>query len=127
MVYLVFIYVIVHFAVLRTWKDIGDVPQNIFAASVHPLFVGMVTNILFGLPYDFNADRRAYALADHIVLWGTNLAVAALTAVLVLDLPDLFKFVTPILGLWILVGVVTRTIRMRSEPMGAVMEPTSAA
>jgi hypothetical protein len=127
MVYLViFIYVIVNFAVLRTWKDISEVPQNIFAASVHPLFVGMVTNILFGLLYDFNEERRVYPWADQIVFWGINLAVAAFTAVLLLDMPDLFKVVTPILGLSILVGVVTHTIRMRSEPIVPAMEATSA-
>jgi uncharacterized protein (DUF486 family) len=128
MVYLViFIYLIVNFAVLQTWKDISEVPENLFAASVHPLFVGMVTNILFGLLYDFNADRRVFPWADHIVFWGMNLAVAAFTAVLLLDLPDAFKFVTPVLGLSILVGIVTHTIRMRSEPVGAVMEATSAS
>jgi uncharacterized membrane protein YgdD (TMEM256/DUF423 family) len=85
-----------------------------------------VTNILFGLLYDFNEERRVYPWADHVVFWGINLAVAGFTAVLLLDMPDLFKVVTPILGLSILVGVVTHTIRMRSEPIVPAMEATSA-
>ena len=45
----IFIYLIVGFAVLQIWKDFSEVPENLIPASEHPLFVGMVTNILFGM------------------------------------------------------------------------------
>ncbi len=128
LVYLIiFIYLLIGFAVLQIWKDFSEIPVNIFAASVHPLFVGMVTNILFGLLYDLNERQRIWPWADHVVFWGINLAVAAFTAALVLDVPDAFKFITPVLGVSILVGIVAHTLRMRAAAAPDVMSAPAPA
>jgi hypothetical protein len=123
----IFGYIIVSF-VSGTYKTPADIPENLFAASVHPLFVGMATNVLFGRLVDFNRDRRAILpWADHVVFWGITFAVAAFTIVLVMNATDLFKFVTPILGISILTGIAAHTWRLQSRRETQPHQVTPAA
>jgi uncharacterized protein (DUF486 family) len=120
LVYLViFIYLIMGFAVLKLWPTFADVPQNLIPATEHPLFVGMVTNTLFGLLYDLTADRRSSAWADEILFWGMNIAVAAFTVALLADAQTAFKFITPVLGISLVVGIVANTARLWAAPGGS--------
>jgi uncharacterized protein (DUF486 family) len=123
LVYLaIFIALIVGFAVLQVWKDFTEIPPNLIPASEHPLFVGMVTNTIFGLLFDLNRDRRGiWPWADHAVFWGITIAVAAFTAAILLSATQLYAFITPVLGLSILVGILTHTRRLWSRP---TPEPT---
>jgi uncharacterized protein (DUF486 family) len=117
LVYLViFIYLIVGFAILKLWPTFEDVPQNLIPATEHPLFLGMVTNTLFGLLYDLTADRRSWPWADEILFWGMNLAVAAFTVALLADAQGAFKFITPVLGASLFVGIVAYTMRLWATP-----------
>ena len=118
LVYLaIFVALIVGFAVLRVWKDFSEIPPNLIPASEHPLFVGMVTMTIFGLLFDLNRDRRAiWPWADHVVFWGITIAVAAFTAAILVSATQLYAFITPVLGLSILVGIVTHTLRLWSRP-----------
>jgi uncharacterized protein (DUF486 family) len=124
LVYLViFIYLILGFAVLKIWPTFADVPPNLIPASEHPLFVGMVTNTLFGLLYDFTADRRRWPWADEVLFWGMNIAVAAFLVAILANAEDAFKFITPVLGLSLLVGIVANSVRLWSVP---AIEPRMA-
>jgi hypothetical protein len=109
----IFIYLIVGFAVLQIWKEFSEVPPNLIPASEHPLFVGMVTNILFGTLFELNRQRRAFwPWADHVVFWGVSLGALALTLALLLDQEQLLPVITPVLGLSILTGIVTHSVRL---------------
>ena len=128
LVYLViFIYLIIGFAALKLWPTFADVPQNLIPATEHPLFVGMVTNTLFGLLYDLTADRRSWPWADEILFWGMNIAVAAFTIALLADAQGAFKFITPVLGTSLFVGIVAHTKRLWAAPGAQSMAapPTS--
>jgi hypothetical protein len=121
----IFIFLIVGFAVLQIWEEFSDVPPNLIPASEHPLFVGMVTNILFGMLFELNRGRRAFwPWADHVVFWGVSLGALALTMTLLLDQEQLLPVVTPILGLSILTGIVTHSVRMMTP--GPAPELTGA-
>jgi uncharacterized protein (DUF486 family) len=125
LVYLViFMYLILGFAILKLWPTFEDVPPNLIPASEHPLFVGMVTNILFGLLYDLNVDRRRWPWADEVLFWGMNGAVAAFLVAILANAEDTFKFITPVLGLSLVVGIVTHSIRLWAAPTAA--QPTTA-
>ena len=115
----VFIYIIVGFIVLKLWPEFSDVPPNLIPAAEHPLFVGMVTNTLFGLLLDFNRDRRVWPWADEVVFWGLNIAVAAFTVALVTAATDLYKFITPVLGISLIVGIAVNTVRLWAAPTSA--------
>jgi uncharacterized protein (DUF486 family) len=115
-VFLIVFGFIVYGIISGLWADPADIPANLFAASIHPLFVGSVTNILFGMLFDLNRDRRSiWPWADHVVFWGITLAVAAFTLAILLDATDLFKFITPVLGVSIFIGIVTHTLRFWSR------------
>jgi hypothetical protein len=117
LVYLViFIYLIAGFAILKLWPTFEDVPPNLIPASEHPLFVGMVTNILFGLLYDLNVDRRRWPWADEVLFWGMNVAVAAFLVAILANAGDTFKVITPVLGLSLLVGIVVHSVRLWAAP-----------
>jgi uncharacterized protein (DUF486 family) len=117
LVYLViFIYLITGFAILRIWEDFSQVPPNLIPATEHPLFVGMVTNTLFGLLYDQNADRRRWPWADEVLFWGMNIAVAAFLVAILANAQDAFKIITPVLGLSLLVGIVVHSLRLWAAP-----------
>jgi hypothetical protein len=111
----IFIFLIVGFAVLQIWKEFSEVPPNLIPASEHPLFVGMVTNILFGVLFELNRERRSFwPWADHVVFWGISLGALTLTLALLLDQEQLLPFITPILGLSILTGVITHSVRLQT-------------
>jgi len=93
-----------------------EIPQNLIAAAAHPAFVGGVTNILFGMLWDLNRERRGMlAWADHVVFWGINLAVTAFTLAILFDATGLFAVITPVLGLSILTGIITHSLRLQAR------------
>jgi hypothetical protein len=109
----IFIFLIVGFAVLQIWKEFSEVPPNLIPASEHPLFVGVVTNILFGTLFELNRQRRSFwPWADHVIFWGISLGALALTLALLLDQEQLLPLITPVLGLSILTGIVTHSVRL---------------
>lgn len=121
----VFVYVIVGFLVLELWADFEEIPQNLIPAGAHPLFVGMVTNILFGILVGLNRDRRSiWPWADHVVFWGLNAGVAAFFLASLFDATDLYAVITPVLGLSILTGIVTHTLRLQAGAASPRPEPT---
>lgn len=119
----IFIYLVVGFAVLKLWTNITAVPPSLIAGSSHPLFVGMVSNTLFGLLFDLNREKRSiWPWADHVVFWGISLATVAFTVAILLEADGAFKFITPVLGLSILVGIVAHTMRLQASPLGKMVE-----
>jgi hypothetical protein len=119
LVYIViFVYLLTGFVVLKLWADFSAIPPNLIPATEHPLFLGMVTNILFGLLYDLDHDRRIWPWADHVLFWGLNLAVAAFTIALLANAQDAFKVITPVLGISLLVGIAAHTMRLWAAPTG---------
>jgi len=123
----IFIYLVLGLTVLRLWPDPSQIPSNLIPAVSHPFFVGMVTNVLFGLLLDFTARRRSiWPWADHVVFWGTNVAVAAFTAAILLEADDWFRVITPVLGVSLLVGIATFTARLWSSSEQAVPQEVPA-
>ena len=112
----IFIYLVLGITVLRLWSDPSQIPTNLIPAVSHPFFVGMVTNVLFGLLYDFTERKNAlWPWADHVLFWGMNLAVAAFTIAILLEADDWFRLITPILSFSIFVGIATFTLRLWSS------------
>jgi len=75
----------------------------------------------------FTARRRSiWPWADHVVFWGTNVAVAAFTAAILLEADDWFRVITPVLGVSLLVGIATFTARLWSSSEQAVPQEVPA-
>jgi uncharacterized protein (DUF486 family) len=113
----IFIYLILGFAVLQIWEEFTDVPAGIIPASIHPLMLGVVTNTLFGILLDLNHEHRnILPWADHVVFWGISVSVAAFTVALLFEAEGAFAIITPVLGLSILTGIVTHSLRLNAAP-----------
>lgn len=124
----IFIFLIVGFAVLQIWKDFSEVPPNLIPASEHPLFVGMVTNILFGILFELNRERRTFwPWADHVIFWGVSLGALAFTFTLLLDQDQFLPIVTPVLGISILLGIVTHFARLSMTSAPGEVSRTAAS
>lgn len=91
----------------------GGLPRGPLLAADHAIFVGVMSNVIFGLIRVFSGSDR-WAWADHVLFWGMNLGVAAFMFALVTDRTDLERITAPVMGLSILLGVAASFARLRS-------------
>jgi hypothetical protein len=98
------------------------VPSWLFFALDHAMFIGVMSNALFGLIQIVTEERRSlWPWVDDALFWGMNFGMVGFVISLLLDTRLLERVFTPIMGLSILLALLTYTLRMRrsSEP-GAV-------
>lgn len=109
--------------VIAAAGDISKVPPGLLNALNHAIFVGVMTNVLFGAILAFTADRpRSWPWADHVIFWGVNLGAAAFVTVLLTvgtsagasAFAHPVAFTAPIMGLSVLLGVATFWMRLRA-------------
>ena len=107
------VYLILALFVLKIYKDFSEVPSSVAVTLDHALFVGVMTNLNFALLIAFTADRPAVLpWADNEVFWGLNACVAAFIVVLLANITFFERFTAPVMGLAILLGLVTFTLRL---------------
>ena len=97
-----------------TAGNTDDLPFGLIIALDHAMFVGTMTNVLFGVLFVATAGQRVWAWADDLIFWGMNLGVAAFIAVLLVDARDLERFTAPVMGAAVLLAIVTFTLRLRA-------------
>lgn len=94
-----------------------EIPFGLIIALDHAIFVGTMTNVLFGVLSQATSDRASvWAWADQIVFWLLNLGVAVFIVVLITGATDLERFTAPVMGLAVLLGIATFTLRLRAGP-----------
>jgi len=101
------------------YKSFELVPPWLFFALDHAMFIGVMSNALFGAIQIATQERRSFwPWADDILFWGMNFGMVGFVISLLLDARILERIFTPIMGLSILVALVTYTLRMRrpAEP-----------
>jgi len=112
------------------YKDFQSVPVWLVFALDHAVFIGIMSNALFGLIQEASAERRAFwPWADDVLFWGMNFGMVGFVVSLLLDQRILERVFTPIMGLSILVAIVTYVIRLsrpsRAEQVEVSVSPTS--
>jgi hypothetical protein len=114
--------------------DITRVSIGLLHALDHAMFVGLMTNSLFGAILVATADRpRVWPWADNVIFWGLNIGVAGFLAVLLIagsgegakPFTHPVSFIAPIMGLAALLGVATLSMRLATEP-SAIRAPSPA-
>ena len=91
-----------------------DIPFGLIIALDHAMFVGTMTNVLFGVLLAATASQRVWAWADDLIFWGMNLGVAVFIVALLADARDLERFTAPVMGAAVLLAIATFTLRLRS-------------
>ena len=106
-------------------EDFDDVPLRLLLALDHATFIGIMTNGILGLLLVATATRRAiWAWADQLVFWGVNLGLVGFVIGLIADTPVMKRISTPVMGLAILLGLLTATMRLRG--VGATEASTTS-
>ena len=106
--------------------DQSKVSIGLLHALDHTMFVGLMTNVLFGaILVGAASDRpRVWAWADQLIFWGLNIGVAGFVAVLLIagsgegakPFTHPVSFIAPIMGLAALLGIATFSMRLSNAP-----------
>lgn len=107
--------------VTKVYTDFLLIPRWLIFGQDHAMFIGVMTNALFGLIYITTSERRNYwRWADHILFWGMNFGMIGFVISLLANAPFFERVFTPIMGGSILLGLLTYALRMRatSSPVG---------
>jgi len=114
--------------VTKVYARFELIPLWLVFAFDHTMFIGVMSNSLFGLIQQ--ASRRPqqfWPWADQVVFWGMNGGMIGFVLTLATDQRGLEKLFTPIMGGSILVGIITYTVRLqRFRRTGAVLAATPA-
>jgi len=94
-------------------------PAGLLIAVDHSMFIGVMSNALFGLIQDASGEQRSFwPWADDILFWGMNIGVTGFLVALITGVKLLESIFTPIMGLSILLAILTYFIRL-SRPSKA--------
>ncbi len=106
--------------------DFSKLNTGILIGADHAIFLGVMTNMAFGLMHDFAKDRpQAWPWAEQVIFWVLNIALAGFVVSLITQAQWAEKFFTPFQGLALLVGIVAFSLRLSGEaerPMGATRQ-----
>ena len=101
---------------MKTWFT-SLIPSWMVFAMDHAMFIGVMTNGLFGLVYEVAAERRSrWPWADHVLFWGMNVGVVGFVIGLAQQSAPLKQVFAPIMGTAILIAIVTYTLRLQTAP-----------
>jgi hypothetical protein len=116
----IFLYVV--FLFIST-GDPAKIPAGVLVASDHAAFVGVITNLIFGLALRLAADRRArWAWADQVVYWAMNGGLVVFLLGLIAVSPELKRIGAPIMGTAILLGLVVIAGRLWTSDLSTAEE-----
>ncbi|HEV1998851.1 MAG TPA: hypothetical protein VGR61_12060, partial [Candidatus Dormibacteraeota bacterium] len=98
-------------------KGPGGFDFNLFTAADHMIFLGVMTNLAFGLMHDFTADRsHVLPYAENVVFWVMNIALVGFVVSLISGTQAAEKLFVPFQGLAILLGIVAFSMRLATAP-----------
>ena len=101
------------------YRDFTSIPTWLIFALDHAIFIGIMSNALFGLVQEASAEQSSFwPWADHILFWGMNFGMVGFVVSLLLDQRILERIFTPIMGASILLAILTYVIRL-SRPSKA--------
>ena len=111
----IFLYVV--FLFIST-GDPSKIPAGVLVASDHAAFIGVITNLIFGLALRLAADRRdRWPWADQVVFWAMNGGLVIFLLGLIAVSPELKRIGAPIMGIAILLGLATIAVRLWSSDL----------
>jgi hypothetical protein len=110
----IFLYVIFRFISDPALAQDPTPIVGILTASDHAAFIGVVTNLVFGLLTALTADRgNRWPWAGQVAFWGTNVGLAVFLVGLIGDLSAVKVIGAPLMGVSLLVGLAALAMRLR--------------
>ncbi len=117
-VYLVLLTVLVSWIVrdVVDFEALTESQEGLLLAFDHVMFIGVMTNVVFGvLARETRADRRP-SIADKVLWWGVNIGISGFAIGLLTTTTVLKQIFTPIMGVSLLVGIVLYLGVLVAEP-----------
>jgi len=100
--------------VTKVYARFELIPLWLVFAFDHTMFIGVMSNSLFGLIQQASRGaERFWPWAEQVLFWGMNGGMIGFVLTLATDQRQLEKLFTPIMGGSILVGIVTYSVRLR--------------
>ena len=94
--------------------DFALIPSWLIFAMDHAMFIGVMTNGLFGLVNEATSERRSFwSWADHVLFWGMNVGIVGFVIGLAQKSAIIKQVFSPIMGTAILIAIVTYTVRLQ--------------
>jgi hypothetical protein len=116
-------------SIIQAQGDFTKVPLGLIHALDHSMFVGVMTNTLFGVILIATAGgRRVWPWADNVIFWGLNIGAASFILVLLTvgsgySAPGPFQhpvaYTASLMGLAALLGIATLQQRLAAARRGA--------
>lgn len=113
-VYLVLLTVLVSWLVSGSidFDALTEAQEGLLLSFDHVMFIGVMTNVIFGVMASGLASRRT-AVANRIILWGVNIGITGFALGLITTTTVLKRVFTPILGVALLVGIGAYLLELR--------------
>jgi len=87
--------------------------SGVLLASDHSTFIGVITNLMFGLLLVLTFDQAArWPWADQLIFWGVTLGLVIFLGGLIGDVVILKRIGAPLMGLALLLGLTTFASRL---------------
>ena len=110
--------IFINYLAARYKGDFNKVPDRHLLALDHMMFVGVLTNAIFGLLLGVTQkDTRGRAVTDA-VFYGMNVGLIGFIISLLADAIWLERIATPLMGLSILAALAVFTLRLRTPASG---------
>ena len=115
-VFLVPAVVMIVYIIVTYSEDIDATPPRLFLALDHLTFIGVLTNVIFGMLLIAGAAKRqVMAWADQLIFWGLNIGLIGFVIGLVADNAMFKRISTPVMGAAILLGLLTYAMRLSGD------------
>lgn len=100
------------------WPDFAQIPPWLVFGFDHAMFIGVMSNGLFGLVQELTRARRTFlGWADHVLFWGMNAGMIGFVVSLIANARDLERLFTPVMGGSILIAILAYTVRLQTRPV----------
>jgi len=96
---------------------------GVLLASDHTTFIGVITNLMFGLLLLLTADQaRRWPWANQVIFWGVNIGLLLFLGGLIGDVAMLKRIGAPVMGLSLFFGLAVFASRLWASDMSGTEE-----
>jgi len=103
--------------------DPSALPLGVLVALDHTVFIGVITNLVFGSALALSADRAdRWPWAGQVVFWVTNGGLVLFAIGLVVESAEVKRIGAPIMGVGVLIGLAVIALRLWSSSLSGAAE-----
>lgn len=102
------------YLIVRYKGEVDDAPTHLILALDHMMFIGVMTNSLFGL-VDYASRHSRWPRVDNVIFWAMNIGLVVFALGLLADATVLKRIGAPIMGTAILIGIATMSTRLSAR------------